>query len=95
LDPQGEILEEHEELWDFSAGTARAKYPILDLVSVNWITDSLGGVSFDPYSTRVSASTAANFGYGLAKVMYRAKCSKFLLTSSAPIEATQLIIVEQ
>ncbi len=95
LDPQGEILEEHEELWDFSAGTARAKYPILDLVSVNWVTDSLGGVSFDPYSTRVSASTAANFGYGLAKVVYRAKCSKFLLTSSAPIEATQLIIVEQ
>ncbi len=95
LNPQGEILEEHEELWDFTAGTARAKYPILDLVSVNWITDSLGGVSFDPYSTRVSASTAANFGYGLAKVVYRAKCSKFLLTSSAPIEATQLIIVEQ
>lgn len=94
-DAQGESIEEYTELWDFSAGTASAKYPILDLVSVSWITDSLGGLSFEPSSTRVSAPTTVHFGYGVAKVTYRAKCHKFLLITNAQITATQLLIVEQ
>lgn len=94
LDAQGETVEEKEEVWDFQGGSATAAYPILELVSLTWITDGLGGVSFEPHSTKVSAPVTTNHGYGLAKVVYRAKCSKFLLTSSAPIEATQLIIVE-
>lgn len=95
LDALGEEVEEKEELWDFKSGAATADYPILDLVSVTWVTDSLGGISFDPYSTRVTAAVGTNFGYGLARVVYRTKSSKFRLTSAAPIEATQLIIVEQ
>lgn len=93
-DDQGEFTEEYTELWDFTAGTATAKYPILDLVSVSWITDSLGGLSFAPSSTRVSAPTAVHFGYGIAQVTYRAKCHKFRLTTSVRITATQLLIVE-
>lgn len=91
---QGEVVEEHEEMWDFKAGATSSTYPILDLVSLTWITDSLGGVSFVPYSTKVSAPVGINFGYGLAKVVYRAKRSKFELVTSTPVEATQLIIVE-
>ena len=94
LDAQGEVVEEKEEVWDFQSGSASASYPILELVSMTWLTDSLGGVSFEPHSTKVSAPVTTNFGYGLAKVVYRTKCSKFLLTTSTPIEATQLIIVE-
>lgn len=94
LDSQGEVVQEQEELWDFQAGAATAKYPILDLVSLTWLTDSLGGVAFAPHSTKVTAPLTSHFGYGLAKVVYRTKCSKFLLTSSTPIEATQLITVE-
>lgn len=95
LDPLGEETEEQSELWDFRSGTASAAYPILDLVSVTWLTDSLGGIAFDPYSTRVTAPVLVHHGFGLAKVVYRARRSRFRLTSSAPIEATQLIIVEQ
>ena len=94
LNAQGETVEEKEELWDFKAGSAQADYPILELVSLAWVTDSLGGVSFEPHSTKVSAPVTANFGYGLAKVVYRTKCSKFELISNTPIEATQLILVE-
>lgn len=91
---QGEVVEEHEEMWGFKAGATSSSYPILDLVSLTWITDSLGGVSFVPYSTKVSAPVGVNFGYGLAKAVYRAKRSKFELVTSTPVEATQLIIVE-
>lgn len=94
LDAQGEVVEEKEDMWDFSAGSCNAAYPILDIVSLVWVTDALGGVSFDPYSTRVTVSVGVNFGYGLAKVVYRTKYSKFLLISSVSVEATQLIIVE-
>lgn len=94
LDAQGETVEEKEELWDFQSGAARASYPILELVSLTWVTDSLGGVSFEPHSSKVTAPVTSNFGYGLAKAVYRTKCSKFLLTTNTPIEATQLIIVE-
>lgn len=94
LDEQGETVQEQEEVWDFQGGSANATYPILELVSLTWLTDSLGGVAFEPHSSKVSAPVTTNFGYGLAKVVYRTKCSKFLLTTNTPIEATQLIIVE-
>ncbi len=94
LDAQGETVQEQEEVWDCQGGSANATYPILELVSLTWLTDSLGGVAFEPHSSKVSAPVTTNFGYGLAKVVYRTKCSKFLLTTSTPIEATQLIIVE-
>lgn len=94
LDSQGEVVQEQEEMWDFRSGTTNAKYPILDLVSLVWVTDSLGGVAFAPHSTKVTAPLTNHLGYGLAKVVYRTKCSKFLLTSSSPIEATQLLTVE-
>ena len=95
LDALGEVVEEREEVWDFAAGSATATSPIFELVSSVWLTDSLGGFSFEPYSSRVTAPVTVHFGYGLVKVRYRTKSSKFRLSSSTPIDATQLIIVEQ
>lgn len=95
LNNHGEETVEKEEMWDFKTGTVSAGYPILDLVSVTWLSDTLGGLSFEPHSTKVTAPVTVNLGYGLAKVVYRTKRTVFELVSSTKLKAAQLIIVEK
>jgi hypothetical protein len=67
LGSQTEKTEQLTEIIEFTEGGASVAKPISQLNSVTWMIESLGGVSFQPYSTEL---TAAISGYSLAEVVY-------------------------
>lgn len=69
----GETEEYKEELIEFNEGVGNVSKPIHQLLSVEWITASMGAPSFTPYSTLLNVGVTVNQGYGLAKVTYNAK----------------------
>lgn len=60
------------ELVEFRNSEANTGYPIDSIDSVEWISASLGSVTFEPNSTTLRSSSPTE-GYGLARVVYRTR----------------------
>jgi hypothetical protein len=59
------------ETLTFESGQSSTQYPIQSLLSLDWLDENLGGLTFTPYATTVEASQSGNYqGYSLAKVEY-------------------------
>lgn len=94
IEDLGEVVETLTEMVEFVSGVGTLSRPIISLTSLSWASSSLGGVSFNPYSTRLTAPTSLQDGYGLAKVVYTSKAFQFQVTALTPIESAQLIVKE-
>lgn len=91
LTPLGEVTREETEVIQFVAGKASVTFPVVDLLSVTWLYVSLGGLSFDAYSTELQAATAD--GYSLAEVKYRTRSIDYRLESPT-VDKAQLLLKE-
>ena len=91
--PKGEVVhDERQELVTFDKGVVGLSYPIYELVNIEWHSQALGGLSFDPGGTTLTASTDVNQGYGLATVTYRTKAFEYTTTGVRGTSA--LILME-
>lgn len=84
--------EEVEEV-EFVGGEANTNYPIHSLVSVEWVSTALSGVSHEAYSSTLNAGTTVNEGYGLAKVTYLTTSLNY--RTSAPTGLSVQYVVEE
>lgn len=94
IDALGETTELVTDTVEFKQGTGSLSKPIIELVSCVWVSTPLGGVSFDPYSSTLSTSSAINFGYGLAIVEYNSKAYTFRVTADSGVDWSQFIVEE-
>jgi hypothetical protein len=79
ISPGGSTQVPFEEYVQFSGGTAGVSHPVLSITSVEWLSASLGGVSFEPHGTVLNASNTPNQGYGYAKVKYMASADQYAI----------------
>ena len=77
-----------DEQVEFQEGVASTRYPVASLQSVAWITDSLGSVSHDPYSTGLRSSVV---GWSLATITYTTRSIDWAATASQATEAQMLL----
>jgi hypothetical protein len=95
LTPVGEVFVEQEEIIEFQDGQGGAAFPIHDLLSVEWMDDDLGPLTFTQYENTFFTATGIGdpVGYSLATVTYRARAFKFN-TSSTVDDSVQFIVVD-
>ena len=77
-----------DEQIEFQDGVASTRYPVASLEAVSWITDSLGAVAHDPYSTGLRSSVA---GWSLAIITYTTRSIDWAATASQDTEAQMLL----
>jgi len=94
LSPMGEILEDFTEVVEIIGGKGSTKETILAIGSVVWLSVPLGALSFEPYTSGITAPSTVNYGYGLVKVTYTNKSYRFNISAPYAIEAAQLIVKE-
>jgi hypothetical protein len=90
----GENVETLTDIVEFKSGVGSLTKPIIELVSMVWLSSDLGGVSFEPYSSQVQSGDTVNSGYGVAKITYKSKSYKFKITAPTPVEVAQLLVKE-
>jgi uncharacterized protein YkwD len=73
----GVIREEVEDVVEFRNGVASVQYPIFGVPTVEWLSESLGGVVTTDFSSSLTAPKFVNGGYGLARVTYQVKAIEF------------------
>jgi uncharacterized protein YkwD len=88
----GEAYDDREETVQFAAGMAGLQAPIHILDSVEWLSQSLGGLSFEVGSTQITGSNAVNQGYALATIKYKTRAFEYAVAGTAGKSA--LILLE-
>lgn len=78
---------------EFVKGVASLPYPAEAVLSIVWMSDTLGGLVHEPYTSELSAPTSINEGYGLAKITYRVNCATY--RTSAPENTVTQYVVEE
>jgi hypothetical protein len=86
--PVGEVILDKEECVEFEAGESSLGFPINTIVSVEYIEDDLGGISFEPGSQTI---TSAVNGYSLANIKYTTKALQFDVAAPEPLKAQFLV----
>ena len=94
IDALGENTATVTDTVEFKLGVGSLTKPIIQIVSIVWLSADLGGAAFDSYSNELRCGTTVNFGYGLATVTYLSKSYKFNVTASTPVDAAQLLVKE-
>jgi len=74
-----------EELVEFVAGVGNLKYPATSITLVDWESLALTGLTFDPYTSKVTTSNPED--YGLAKITYQTKSIDYTATQPADTDA--------
>lgn len=77
----GTQYEEKTEEVEFVAGEGNTQYPIDSIVNVEWLSVSLGGLSFDDYTTQLRPTNVEAL-YGLANITYRTRAIMFRVVST-------------
>ncbi len=88
----GEVFLEKEELIEFTDGQGNAGFPIFDLLSVEWMDDDLGALTFTQFENTFFSADPVN-KFSLATVKYRTKAVKFT-TSSTVDDQVQFLVVD-
>ena len=88
----GEVFLEKEELIEFQDGQGSSAFPIFDLLSVEWMDDDLGALTFTQFENTFFSADPVN-KFSLATVTYRTKAVKFT-TSSTVDDQVQFLVVD-
>lgn len=87
------------ELLTFENRNSSTQYPIATITAFTWLDDSLGSVTFSPYSTTIEANSAGTYGgYSLAEIQYTSRYLKipvYCTESDTAIEAQFLLLENQ
>lgn len=78
---------EVEDIVEFRSGQASLQKPINSISSVEWLSKSLGTVSFNDYETTVTSAVA---GWGVAKIVYTTRYVAYRI--STPLSIVQLLV---
>ena len=74
LAPLGVASREEEETIEFVQGVGQTAFPIDAILSSEWLDRDLGGLSFAPYTSQLTATGTAHADkYSLLKIRYRTK----------------------
>lgn len=86
---QGEVTREiTEEAVEFRDGAASVQYPIMQIVSSEWIKTDLGALSFEPYTTELQSAVAGN---SLLAITYTTKSLNYRAYSASETYAQLLL----
>ncbi|MCF1457641.1 MAG: hypothetical protein LPH21_08785, partial [Shewanella sp.] len=88
----GIVEREEEDVVEFVRGAASVAYPIDSIVSVEWLSEVNGGVSFEPYSSGLTTGTSVNEGYGLARIKYKTKA--IVYRTALPVDVPVQFVLE-
>lgn len=76
-------------------GSAQLSWPAVSILSVDWLSDSLGDIYLESRTKEVKVpDTTTNWGYGLAKITYTVECLKYAVQSPAG-SSVQFILVDR
>lgn len=87
---------ESAETVTFTQGQGSTQYPIMTLISLDWLDDNLGSLSFTPYSTTMETNLRGDYqGHSLGKVEYTSRylCVPVSCVATEITEA-QFLLVE-
>lgn len=92
LVPLGVVSREEEEVIEFVQGTGQTAFPIDAILSTEWLDRDLGGLSFAPYTSQLTA-TGNTFSdkYSLLKIRYRTKAITYHTEYAGDGEAQYLL----
>jgi hypothetical protein len=90
--PMGTVTREEEEVIEITGGSGTVKYPVLSLVSYEWLDRDLGGLTFVPGTTGVT-SASTEHRYGLLRIRYRVRALEYS-TEYAESGAVQYLVEE-
>lgn len=87
----GTVFREEVEVIEIVNGQGTAKYPVFEILNVQWMTLSLISLFCDPFSD-ILYSSHESLKYSLARVRYKVKCIEYIVTSATETDVQFLII---
>ena len=75
-----------DEIVEFVSGTGTTQYPIYSRISIEWLQDNLGNITFGEDGILESDIKAES----LLKISYKTKCRKYL-AADTKIEPVQMV----
>lgn len=84
----GDTVRELEEMVEFEGGSGAVQYPVEEVLKVEWISESLGYITVEPYRSELSVPDT---GRGVAVVTYSAHSQDLRLEAPTEAVASQLL----
>jgi len=86
---QGTTTRSETETVEIANGSARTRYPITAITAIEWLSDNLGGLAFEPYTDELR--TTSGDGYSLARITYTTTAHQWQIEADDDLQA-QLIL---
>lgn len=90
----GEEDVEHTEVVEFVEGEGQVAKPLLDIVSVRWVSTTTEALYFEKGSTTITSTGSETF-YGLAEIVYTARALKYDVRTEDDVDVAQFLIVRE
>lgn len=71
------VTRDEEAIVEFVEGEASLPYIAESITSIDWHSNSLGGIIHTQYDSKLQTPVTVNQGYGLATINYKVKCLEY------------------